>query len=181
MKKSTQTTQRRKLAAEKSIALKEEKQETVKVVKSKSKKENIVKEAPVEVIVIKEEQQEMKNVKVVKSKSKKENAVKEVPVEVIENVEPNTPKKSVTPFNPDLSTSKKKEISKSRGIFGREVEDSLTPRVLFNVRPSVKKVYKLIQKSTGALGGNGYDGAIYGELTMQSMQKVLINKHISSL
>lgn len=36
----------------------------------------------------------------------------------------------------------------------------------------VHRVYKLINKSTGALGGNGYDGAIYGELTMHSMQKV---------
>lgn len=43
---------------------------------------------------------------------------------------------------------------------------------LFSIVPSVKKVYKIIQKSTGALGGNGYDGAIYGELTMHSMQKV---------
>ena len=34
-------------------------------------------------------------------------------------------------------------------------------------------MYKIVQKSTGALGGNGYDGAIYGELTMHSMQKVV--------
>ena len=27
--------------------------------------------------------------------------------------------------------------------------------------------------STGALGGNGYVGAIYGELTMHSMQRVI--------
>ena len=34
-------------------------------------------------------------------------------------------------------------------------------------------IYKLIRKSTGALGGNGATGAIYGELTMSSMQKVI--------
>ena len=28
-------------------------------------------------------------------------------------------------------------------------------------------------KGTGTLGGNGYDGAIYGELTAGSMQKVI--------
>jgi hypothetical protein len=53
---------------------------------------------------------------------------------------------------------------------------------LFSIVPPVKKVYKIIQKSTGALGGNGYDGAIYGELTMHSMQKVadcqiIMHKH----
>eukprot|EP01041_Mallomonas_annulata_P012339 gene12339-25963_t len=37
----------------------------------------------------------------------------------------------------------------------------------------VQKAYKIVQKSTGALGGNGYDGAIYGELTMHSMQKII--------
>ena len=40
------------------------------------------------------------------------------------------------------------------------------------IDPRVEMVYKLVHKSTGALGGNGYDGAIYGELTMHSMQKI---------
>ena len=30
-----------------------------------------------------------------------------------------------------------------------------------------------ISASTGALGGNGATGAIYGELTMHSMQKII--------
>ena len=55
-----------------------------------------------------------------------------------------------------------------------EAETStLRPAALFDIKPSVRKVYKLVQKSTGALGGNGYDGAIYGELTIGSMQKVV--------
>jgi hypothetical protein len=33
--------------------------------------------------------------------------------------------------------------------------------------------YKLIRKNTGSLGGNGSTGAIYGELTMGSMQKCI--------
>eukprot|EP00607_Mallomonas_marina_P010014 CAMPEP_0182422864 /NCGR_PEP_ID=MMETSP1167-20130531/8682_1 /TAXON_ID=2988 /ORGANISM="Mallomonas Sp, Strain CCMP3275" /LENGTH=472 /DNA_ID=CAMNT_0024601297 /DNA_START=33 /DNA_END=1451 /DNA_ORIENTATION=+ len=41
------------------------------------------------------------------------------------------------------------------------------------VHPRVQKVYQIVRKSTGALGGNGYDGAIYGELTMHSMQKII--------
>ena len=31
----------------------------------------------------------------------------------------------------------------------------------------------MVRKSTGTLGGNGSNGAIYGELTMHSMQKVV--------
>lgn len=41
------------------------------------------------------------------------------------------------------------------------------------ISPRVDKIYKIVQKCTGALGGNGYDGAIYGELTKHSMQKVV--------
>lgn len=41
------------------------------------------------------------------------------------------------------------------------------------IDPRVELAYKLVRKSTGVLGGNGYDGAIYGELTMHSMQKVV--------
>ena len=37
----------------------------------------------------------------------------------------------------------------------------------------VAKIYKLIHKKSGALGGNGYNGAIYGELTVGSMQRVI--------
>ncbi len=48
------------------------------------------------------------------------------------------------------------------------------PVSLFEVKPSVRYLYQIIQRSTGALGGNGYDGAIYGELTMGSMQKVML-------
>ncbi|KAJ1412193.1 hypothetical protein B484DRAFT_402394 [Ochromonadaceae sp. CCMP2298] len=36
-----------------------------------------------------------------------------------------------------------------------------------------EQAYKILQKTTGQLGGNGYNGAIYGELTMRSMQRVL--------
>lgn len=51
-----------------------------------------------------------------------------------------------------------------------------TPRKIsrqINTHPKVDKIYGIVRKSSGALGGNGYDGAIYGELTQRSMQKVL--------
>lgn len=41
------------------------------------------------------------------------------------------------------------------------------------VNKNVEKVYKIVRQVTGTLGGNGYNGAIYGELTMRSMQRVL--------
>ena len=37
----------------------------------------------------------------------------------------------------------------------------------------MKKAYKIVRKTTGQLGGNGSTGAIYGELTMHSMQKLV--------
>lgn len=50
------------------------------------------------------------------------------------------------------------------------------PRVIkgrLKIRESVKKVYKCVNKYTGGIGGNGCNGAIYGELTLFSMQKVV--------
>jgi hypothetical protein len=41
------------------------------------------------------------------------------------------------------------------------------------LRVGATEVYKVIQKATGALGGNGSNGAIYGELTIGSMQKII--------
>lgn len=39
--------------------------------------------------------------------------------------------------------------------------------------PSVKNAYSIVRRCTGSLGGNGSGGAIYGELTTGSMQKVV--------
>lgn len=38
--------------------------------------------------------------------------------------------------------------------------------------PEVQSMYRTVAKCTGTIGGNGSGGAIYGELTMASMQKV---------
>ena len=58
------------------------------------------------------------------------------------------------------------QSERSKGAFGRG------PSTLV-VNSRVDKIYEIVRKSTGALGGNGYDGAIYGELTMHSMQKLI--------
>lgn len=57
--------------------------------------------------------------------------------------------------------------SPKKGAFGRD------QTIVLPIPSRVSKVYKLINKATGSLGGNGYDGAIYGELTMHSMQKIV--------
>lgn len=101
----------------------------------------------------------------------------------IENDIPKTPNSKINIENADLTTSGKRSEKKLFKIGSEDTE--IIPRCIFGrsdavgqktapLNPKVKKVYKIIQKSTGALGGNGYDGAIYGELTMQSMQKVRI-------
>jgi len=41
------------------------------------------------------------------------------------------------------------------------------------IKPEVAHVYKVINKATGELGGNADGGAIYGEMTMTSFQKVI--------
>lgn len=62
--------------------------------------------------------------------------------------------------------------AKRRLLFGRYVE-------LVQCAPNVDSVYKIVRKLTGNIGGNGYSGPIYGELTKHSMQKMvdLMVKH----
>jgi len=92
-----------------------------------------------------------------------------------------TPKKAVKDKEPEFertpprprSATKSSALSVSPGklevgSFGLQL----------TVTPRVKKVYKMVVKRN-QLGGNGTTGAIYGELTMGSMQKVvnlMVNK-----
>ena len=66
----------------------------------------------------------------------------------------------------EVEESHEEPKAKKRLIFGRNVVD--TP-----CQPNVQEVYKLISRLTGSVGGNGSFGAIYGELTMGSMQKMV--------
>jgi hypothetical protein len=54
---------------------------------------------------------------------------------------------------------------------GKELRTPFANSVFVCAR--TKLTYKAINKATGSLGGNGYHGAIYGELTMGSMQRVI--------
>ncbi len=62
-----------------------------------------------------------------------------------------------------------------------DVEESKQEKSVFSLKdakrieviPQVKKVYQFVNQMTGSLGGNGYNGAIYGELTVGSMQRVI--------
>lgn len=56
--------------------------------------------------------------------------------------------------------------AKRRLAFGRLIVE--TP-----CQKNVQEVYKIINKLTGSVGGNGSFGAIYGELTVGSMQKIV--------
>jgi len=65
------------------------------------------------------------------------------------------------------STSKKENLDKPKKIIGSELD------VQGKILQSTKNVYQKVQKMTGKIGGNGHGGAIYGELTMGSMQKMV--------
>ena len=41
------------------------------------------------------------------------------------------------------------------------------------LQPNVKTLYGIISKATGSIGGNADGGAIYGELTVSSMQRII--------
>lgn len=56
--------------------------------------------------------------------------------------------------------------AKRKLIFGRQVSP-------IQVHVNVENVYNIVKKHTGSLGGNAIGGAIYGELTMGSMQKMI--------
>mmetsp|Transcript_48869 Transcript_48869/g.59113 ORF Transcript_48869/g.59113 Transcript_48869/m.59113 type:complete len:401 (+) Transcript_48869:82-1284(+) len=68
--------------------------------------------------------------------------------------------------NPDtLAVPAKDNIDGLTNVFGKIS--------LVQVPSNVRKVYKIIRNCTGSIGGNGAGGAIYGELTVGSMQKVI--------
>ncbi len=83
---------------------------------------------------------------------------------------PQEPTSHVTPL-----TLKRKHVieqsspeppAKRRLIFGRLVN-------AIDCQPNVEQIYRIVRRLTGSIGGNGYVGPIYGELTMNSMQKMI--------
>jgi len=67
----------------------------------------------------------------------------------------NSPEKLATPLKPqELTATPVKEAEALPG-------------------PSIKHLYRVIQKSSGAVGGYGHNGPVYGEITMGTFQKVV--------
>ena len=82
-------------------------------------------------------------------------------------------KKATVEEKDDTTTTDIPEIEETKvtAVSSTSATHSMISKIVID--PRVSKIYKIIRKCTGTLGGNGYDGAIYGEVTMHSMQKVL--------
>lgn len=78
-----------------------------------------------------------------------------------DDIENSTPQRKLNQADDDQIMTTKKHA------FGSPI------RLAAPVDKRVEKVYKIVRKCTGSLGGNGSTGAIYGELTVGSMQKVV--------
>jgi len=77
-----------------------------------------------------------------------------------------TPSSTTTTDGDDDSANISVPSVKRRLLFGRYVHQ-------VQCTSNVEAVYKIVHKLTGNIGGNGYSGPIYGELTKHSMQKVI--------
>lgn len=73
---------------------------------------------------------------------------------------------SVAPTTGKVEETVEDPHARRKLIFGKYVLE--TP-----CQENVHHVYKIVSKLTGSVGGNGSFGAIYGELTMGSMQKMV--------
>lgn len=74
----------------------------------------------------------------------------------------------------DVKEATKGKLFPSFDLTTEDVVESPTKkRVEHRISDEVDHCYRVVNKKTGALGGNGYTGAIYGELTIGSMQKIV--------
>jgi hypothetical protein len=79
-----------------------------------------------------------------------------------------TPKKQRVPLIGDEVDDQQSENLDTSNI----VSPSKPVKSTVHVDSKVELVYKIVKKTTGALGGNGATGAIYGELTTRALQRV---------
>ena len=91
----------------------------------------------------------------------------------------------VTPSTTATTTAVKSKAVSSRNSARRSlipsIKEEASPKKLpfggtslpIQVSSTVKRVYQIINKQTGSIGGNSHGGAIYGELTVGSMQKMV--------
>lgn len=78
---------------------------------------------------------------------------------------------SIPPYLPSLIEESDDENQKTKfklSPFGRRTSESTIA-----VQSNTRKVYSVVNQMTGSIGGNGNGGAIYGELTIGSMQKMV--------
>ncbi|CBJ31200.1 conserved unknown protein [Ectocarpus siliculosus] len=88
-----------------------------------------------------------------------------------ESATPSKKKKTEAALEGPVRTLSMTPTKKKRGAFGRKDGTPMKARV--DVPEEVSRVYAIVAKATGNIGGNGSDGAIYGELTVGGMQKVV--------
>jgi len=74
---------------------------------------------------------------------------------------------SSTPTKPSPLASSVMESDPIKGAFGKLASEAI------HIQSNTRSVYKIVNKQTGSVGGNGSFGAIYGELTVGSMQKMV--------
>lgn len=79
-----------------------------------------------------------------------------------------TPKKNRAPLIGDEVDDADSENLDTSNI----VSPSKPIKSTVQVNSKVELAYKIVKKTTGALGGNGATGAIYGELTTRALQRV---------
>jgi hypothetical protein len=97
---------------------------------------------------------------------------KKIPTDVVASPGNSTPKKSQKAQERTPPRSKTKEEFTSSSFLSA-VSPSKSPfKSKIAIDAKVQKVYKLVTRRN-QLGGNGHTGAIYGELTMGAMQKVI--------
>lgn len=81
-----------------------------------------------------------------------------------------TPKSSKKPKAPligdEVDEDSNENLDTSNVVTPSKIKSTI------HVDSKVEKVYKIVKKATGALGGNGATGAIYGELTTRALQRV---------
>jgi len=90
------------------------------------------------------------------------------------HVAPDTPALASSPSADEEDNELKESLSpprtfKAKRLYFGHNSSSCDDTVLETTR----KVYGIVNKMTGSIGGNGHGGAIYGELTVGSMQKMI--------
>jgi len=82
-------------------------------------------------------------------------------------VSPLPPSSPTAPVTSSSESEGDTDSTPTKSSFGHKTSD------IIHIQENTRQVYKLIHRQTGAIGGNGSFGAIYGELTIGSMQKMV--------